>query len=382
MPFGTGLVVASSIADIPDVSPFWQSPPQDGAPYVVVQQAQVTSAANGGIVGVYWKANRDLTFRADTLDVAGQWNCTDVDDDIYYYPNATLISISTDLFQRGYLYRPIPPATGYSNYGNETTSHVIFLDTSAPLYATGYLFDVRASIDMTGGAGDNKLMKSFHCSMNGSGVEWVLPNLNSSLALREWRPLLPPIVYDGTGTGAKNNTGLLVEEFLNSLVMVAGGNNYLLSTPPTTGNGGGDTQGCLSQLTFIPVEIIILFVLVTIFVLAMLLDLVILILLSIPPNPSWQRLNGEFLNKVKHETPNDLVGWMSQAVRERGGWDGAGEIQGKSLKLWVFGRRQNGARFGVEMFGNQRTPSSRWSWRGRTSYIPLAIDEEEELRLR
>jgi len=383
-PFGTGLVVASSLAGIPDVSIFWQSPPSNGAPYVVVQQAQLTSAANGGMVGVYWKANRDLTFRADTLDVAGQWNCTDVDDDIYYYPTASLTSIAADLFQRGYLYRPIPPGSAYTNYGNQTTSHLILLDSSAPLYETGVTFDVRASIDMTGGAGDSKLMKSFHCTMNGSAVEWVLLNLNSSATLRNWCGSLPANVYDGTGTGAKNDTGLLLEEFLNSIVMVAGGNNYLLSTPSATGNGGGNTQGCLAQRTSIPVEIIILFALVTIFVLGMLLDLVILAILSIPPNPAFQRLNSEFLRKVKRETPNDLVGWMSQAARERGGWDDGGEIGGKILKLWVFGRRQNGARLGVELLGHQRSPSGRSSrrssWRAKTSYFPSAIDEEEELR--
>jgi len=114
----------------------------------------------------------------------------------------------------------------------------------------------------------------------------------------------------------------------------------------------------------------------------MVLDLVILALLSIPPNQSWQRLNGEFLRKVRRETPNDLVGWMSQAVRERGGWDDTGKIEGKSLKLWVFGRRQNGARLGVELLGHQRTPPSRRSsWRGKTSSFPSTIAEEEvELR--
>jgi hypothetical protein len=55
------------------------------------------------------------------------------------------------------------------------------------------------------------------------------------------------------------------------------------------------------------VEIIILFAVVAIFVLATLGDLVVLILLSIPPNPSWRHLNDEFLRKVKRETPNDLV---------------------------------------------------------------------------
>ena len=380
-PFGKGLVVASSLADLPGVTPLWNVPPNNGAPYFVSAQAQITSAANGGLVGIYWKANRDLSFRADTVDVGGQWNCTDVNDDIDYYPTASPNAIAEDLFNRGYLYH-LEPAWVLSDYGNGTFAHFIILDSSASPYETGVVFDVKASIDLTGDAEDNKVMKSFHCTMNGSGVEWVLLNLNSTQTLNKWTLPLQGNMYDGSGTGANNDTGLILEEYLNTMVMVAGGDNYLLSTPNATGNGGGDTQGCLVQRTSIPVEIIILFVLVTIFVLAMVLDLVILALLSIPPNQSWQRLNGEFLRKVRRETPNDLVGWMSQAVRERGGWDDTGKIEGKSLKLWVFGRRQHGARLGVELLGHQRTPPSRRSlWRGKTSYFPSTITEEEvELR--
>jgi hypothetical protein len=246
----------------------------------------------------------------------------------------------------------------------------------------GSVFDVKASIDLTGGADDNKVMKSFHCTMNGTGVEWVLFNLNSTQTLYTWTLPLQANMYDGTGTPANNHTGLTLEEYLNTMVMVAGGNNYLHSTPNATANDGGNTQGCLVQRTSIPVEIVILVVLVTIFVLAMVLDLVILALLSIPPNQSWQRLNGEFLRKVRRETPNDLVGWMSQTVRERGGWDDTGEIGGKSLKLWVYGRRQHGARLGVELLGHQRTsPSRRSFWGGKTSSFPSTIAEEEvELR--
>jgi hypothetical protein len=66
-PFGTGLVVPHAYSNS---SPLFVA--NNGAAYSVAGQAQITSAANGGLVGIYWKANRDLTFRADELDVAGQ----------------------------------------------------------------------------------------------------------------------------------------------------------------------------------------------------------------------------------------------------------------------------------------------------------------------
>jgi hypothetical protein len=57
--FGTGLVVPESNSSISSI------PPNNGATVFVVEQAQITSVANGGLRGIYWKANRDLTFRAD-----------------------------------------------------------------------------------------------------------------------------------------------------------------------------------------------------------------------------------------------------------------------------------------------------------------------------
>ena len=376
-PFGTGLVVADSLADLPGVTPLWEVPPNNGAPYFVVAQAQITSLANGGLVGIYWKANRDISFRADTLDLAGQWNCTDVNDDIYYYPTVSPRQISQDLYQRGYLFHP-EPALCDSDYGNGSYAHLIILDSNAPEYRTGFPFDVRVSLDMTGGAMENKQMKSFYCTMSGDGVQWVRLNLNITETLNKWTLPLQANVYDGSGTGARNNSGLILEQYLNTMIMVAGGDNYLLSTPSPTGNGGGDTQGCLVQRTLIPVEIIILFALITILIGIMLVDLLILIILALPPNASWKRLNGEFLRKVKHETPNDLVGWMSQAVRERGGWNDSEEISGRTLKLWVFGRRNTRGRLGVELLGREGNPSRHSSWRGRKSYASSTIEEEEE----
>src|SRR5271169_5544807 len=64
-PFGTGLVVADSYSQ----SGWWTVPPWNGAPYGAVAQAQLTSTANGGLVGIYWKVNRDMNFRADGFDI-------------------------------------------------------------------------------------------------------------------------------------------------------------------------------------------------------------------------------------------------------------------------------------------------------------------------
>jgi hypothetical protein len=170
-PFSKGLVVPQSFSP----AGFWAIPPNNGAPYFVVAQAQLTSSANGGLVGIYWKVNRDLNFRADTLDVAGQWNCKDINNDIEHDADTTPNAIVADLANKGYIYRKEAPNCA-SNYGNGTFSHPIVLDSSVG-NNTGVVFDVRASIDLTANGPDTKKMKSFHCVMDAKGVEWVLKNI-------------------------------------------------------------------------------------------------------------------------------------------------------------------------------------------------------------
>ena len=142
-PFGTGLVVPDSNSSITSTA-------NNGAAYSVIAQAQITSVANGVLVGIYWKANQDLTFRADEVDLAGQWNCADVDDDIKYVADTTPVAIIEDLIQKGYIYGPGDQASYCrTTYGNGTFSHLIVWDSSAPLYDMGMSFDIRASIDLT-----------------------------------------------------------------------------------------------------------------------------------------------------------------------------------------------------------------------------------------
>lgn len=60
-PFGSGLVISETFSP----TGWWSVPPYNGAPFLVVSSAQSTSAANGGLVGVYWKVNRDTHFRRE-----------------------------------------------------------------------------------------------------------------------------------------------------------------------------------------------------------------------------------------------------------------------------------------------------------------------------
>jgi hypothetical protein len=168
----------------------------------------------------------------------------------------------------------------------------------------------------------------------------------------------------------------MLEQFLNSIVMVAGGNNYLLNPPPKTGNGGGDTQGCRGQRTSVPLEIIILFVVVTVGVQAMAIYLVILRWPSLAT--SSQCVDDDYIHKIRKCTPNNLLDWMTQAVRERVERVGDNDmIKANNLKFWGFGIRENGVTLGILHLGWQR--STDQSRRG-ILYSRPAFDEEAELR--
>ena len=333
--FGTGLVVPNA-----PVSLSWGAVPNNGAPYFVVAQAQLTSAANGGLVGIYWKANRYLSFRADTNDVAGQWNCTDVNNDIEYIASASQIVVIEDLIHRGLLYSNLLSYCS-SQYSDGTYSHLIVLDSSVGA-SVGTTFNVRASIDLTPNGTDTKIMKSFICTMDAPDLEWVLQTFNSSATLSTWCLGLQGNVYDGTGTGASNNSGLMLAQYLNSLVMVAGGNDYLLATP-TSGDG---MQGCLAQRTSVPVEIVLLFAVVTFGVVGMAFYLVIF---SLRPEG------------IKN-APHSLLEWMGQAVQERVGR----KISRRDLRQWGIGRNERNS-LGVQMLGQ------------RSNYNPVATEENVAL---
>jgi len=339
-PFGTGLVISSTLDEM-----WWTVPPINGAPYLVVLNAQTTSAANGGLVGVYWKVNRDPNFRADTLDLAGGWSCTD-EGNTAFSPNASPNAIVEDLYNAGKLYHylDVPQAvTTISNATFSTFSHLILLDSSAG-DTTGVTFDVKASIETTPYGTNPRTMQSFQCIMNGTRISWVLENIHGQETLNTWVFGLPAVVYNGVGTGADRNPGATLEETLNSMVMVAGGKDYLLSTP--TNEGGGANQGCLQQMTSVPVEILIMLGLVT----------VGLLLVSSSLSVLYIRDRMESIDQtITQPMPNDLVSWMVQAVQEYRGKDG---VSAQEIKNWAFGLWPTGTA-GITFIGKSKGLSRR-----------------------
>jgi hypothetical protein len=336
-PFGTGLVISSQ------PQPELVIPAYNGAPYFVVAQAQITSQANGGLRGVYTKANRDVHFSADTTDVLGGWVCTRNRKELLYPPDIHLSDIVANVQQAGLLYSFVDPPACYSISTKGLTSHLVILDTSTA-DDLGKAFDVRDSIDTSAGWDDVKVMQSYDCKLETTNATADLASIQSVISSREtislWCAVIQGAVYDGTGTPASNNTQGILEEVLNSMIMVTGGGNYLLSIP-----AGNTTQGCITPRTYIPWAVVTLAAVVA--TMALLL-LVFWHYLLTRIHFVGRRQKMELVESVKY-TPGSIFTWMVEAVREsHNGVSGMTEAGAKVVKLkhlgqWDFGEKADGS---------------------------------------
>jgi len=98
--FGSGLVINQAKAPMVHPSP-------NGAVFLATQ-AQMTSANNTGLEGIYRKVNNATNFRADRQDILGAWKCADQGmltfDGAHHSPQ----NIVDALFSKGYLFTNSP----------------------------------------------------------------------------------------------------------------------------------------------------------------------------------------------------------------------------------------------------------------------------------
>ena len=322
-PFTTGLVSPTNepLAKVP----------VNGSPYTVVSTAQLSSLANGGPIGIYPKVNLDRNFQAQTEDIAGRWNCNDVEDDQAYELGTSKADIVQDLQRKGLLFdtTAIAEAAGLNN----SFGHFVILTSSQSDDAL-QPFDVRASIQLEARYDDTKTMKSFDCNMDAPSMEWVLRNMSSQSTLQEWILTFQGSMYNGTGTTAAPDCDVRLSWILNSMVMIGAGGNYLLGSAPL-----GSTQGCLAQRADIPDTVLGIFGTITLILILLSLYLFAL-LFKYLGYPYSQRI------ALKH-TPNGLVDWMAHAAHaslheEQN--DMNEDVESKELKRWEYGVRGASAR--------------------------------------
>lgn len=304
-PFQAGLVVKAPGSD----STLWPIPPANGKPALVVSNAQIISGDNGGLIGIYKKANYALDFYAQNSDLLGWWSCQ-ADGQVLTYPlSYTQTEISHDLWSRQLQY----DATHINadNNSNGSFTHLILWSSSQSDTAQ-VPFTVRASIDQGFRYDEPKTIKSYFCQVNPysfdiTTVNRILSIMQSNSSLGTWIEHLPALIYDGYQTPANKYSTEMLAQTLNSMTMVVGGDD---SVTKQVGPDDDNTYGCLILRTYISPFI---FFLVALVLLALIALLIYWVSLLARLGPSiFSRSEGSSFNPI----PDGLLSWMLQATRE------------------------------------------------------------------
>ena len=308
-----------------------------GGLYQVISQARITSLNNGGLGGIYGKVNGDLGFRADSFDIVGQWKCQDSGDDRSYAANTSIDTILQDLNSHELLFTEYSYICDVHN-GDNTNGHFVVWTTSEPQklgLPIAKPWDVRMAVDMSGDVYAQQVLKTFLCHMDAPSLEGILWQTSVEWWIPSWCEELSGRIYTTIGPVpmVATDPGAVVESLLDGLITMAGAawnlTEWVVSDP---------TQGCLVPRAEVSWLVILLFVLVAFATASMALYWITLGML-IHQAAKWR--SPQRVQVVEDYTPNGLLGWMVQAVRETGI---AQEVGFKNLKEWSFGCDSDGQR--------------------------------------
>jgi hypothetical protein len=316
-----------------------------GTVFDIVTEAQRTSKANGGLSGIFNKTNTDPSFRADALDIMGQWDCEQVGQDSIYPAQTSPTSISMDLESRGLLYdewsssatqfignnwyvQLLTWSSSVSDWADNLT--MTAEEVSAKLLPWGVL----AAVDMSTTPEAEKVMRSFNCTMDAPDLMFVLGKLQASTMLAGFSPSLKNNVYGyfTSGVAPVAELGAAIGSTLDAMIMLAGayGAGINESAQPML----NPTQGCLAVKTQIPAPVILVWILVTTTMLAACaLWLFLIVQIRILRKQPAQALD------FAHENPpNGLLGWMGQSIQEA---EPSKKVEPRSLGSWTLISSQN-----------------------------------------
>ena len=316
-------------------------PSNVGGLWDIVTRATSTSQSNGGLTGIFHKANGDLNFRADPEDIIGRWNCEMAGDDAQYESQQSPDAIMDDLLLRNLLYgNRTSCSTNYiglnwytqllvlsSSVGdwsqlleNLTTDEII----NSPL---DFPWDVRAAVDMAPNASDTKIMRPYYCSLNASSLEILLGKLQAADTLQFFCANFRANIYKyfTDNIPMTVDPGIAVASMLDTIMMMAGayqaGNN---NPPPEIED---PYQGCLATRTKIPAAVIVMWIVTTL----MLLGLCGYWIILAARIKKIQRREPHHYKLVDQSTLNGLLDWMRHAVLTTGLEPG---IENAGLKNW------------------------------------------------
>jgi hypothetical protein len=301
--FGAGVVIPGKPVD-------WRSVPgNQQRAFWMVSSAHETSRKNGGKTGIYWKANGDANFRADSRDIVGGWSCYhEANRTVRYAKDTDSRQISNDLISRGLLYNS---STGCSNsYPDRAKSDLLFLSASIADTVPSP-WDVRVSLDFVSKGPHQPIeMENFRCEMNAKPVEWILSKINSLTTLDKW--CLG--IYGSIENRSIDTTLLVLRDAFNTMVMVGWGGGINAYDIPSGQSSDPEysTQGCLHQRAAVPWVVCTLFILDTTALLLIGAFWTVLQVRVVRQSRNLSSENKTFQNQV----PGELLHWIQLLILE------------------------------------------------------------------
>jgi len=345
MSFGSDLLVSAQVKpiEVPGRCPFgvgavipadpvgWTSIPTPFQPAAtLVTEAQAASSRNGGLSGIFRKVNGAPTFRADVDDVVGNWNCVDINEDITYSGETDPQGLIDDLISKGHLYNQTVSEIG--EYPDGRWSTLFSWGASVGDFAH-QTWDVKAAftIDVLSRF-DRHILRSYHCTMNGPSVEWVLRQMDAYSTLHKWAEMSSGYL----GINGLDAVPSQLESNLEAIVMLGYGGSVDANATAI----GDQTQGCVITYAEIPLPLLMVLLLATVGTLLM---FAYWLLSSIHLRRLQCRSSlAPYARSIKKKMPNDLLGWMKQAVSEHTGNLRGDSITSKDISLWNLGLDGNG----------------------------------------
>jgi hypothetical protein len=290
-----------------------------GANYQMLSQARLTSLNNGGLGGIYGKVNGDPTFRADSSDVVGQWNCQDLGEDISFPMNASYDDIQSDLTTHGLLFNEYSWGC-FDHHGDNINGRFLVWSFSGSQQVGAQLttpWDVKIAVDMTSDAyASSQVLSTYLCQMDALTLNDIVMQTSVDWWFSTWCQELRGHIYTDFASSETVSTdpGAVMESLLDTLVMTAGSAWNLTQFPISD-----PMQGCLVVMTNVSWVVVALVVVVTIITSAMTGYLVGLSVL-VHGATRQGKFPPEQVKAIVKDTPDKLLDWMLQAVREAGYW--------------------------------------------------------------
>lgn len=241
----TSYMVTSVYNATTKVGPF--VPYDYGTLWDLVTAATVTSRRNGGLTGVFRKANTDLAFRADKLDIVLAWQCVVSGADSTYSNDTSPDIIIDDLVSKDLL---------YGNYTSQATEYIGGTYLQLAVWSTpfgdwsGILsnlttteiidspilhpWDVRAAIDLSQRAADERLMRPYRCFLNETTLDFVLGKIQPFSTLNLFVNVMRSNVYGyfTDNVALPGDPGVAIASTLDALLMAGAVYQAGLNFPP------------------------------------------------------------------------------------------------------------------------------------------------------